>query len=135
VFSGDPEASYVVAADGPITLGRLGSVVAPRKYTEAPLELLVLSACATASGDEQAALGLAGVAVRAGARSALGSLWSIPDEAAYQVVTRFYSALDAPSTSKAKALRDAQLALLQGESRAFRHPYYWSAYLLISDWL
>ena len=60
------------------------AVVAPRKYTEAPLELLVLSACETASGDEQAALGLAGVAMRSGARSAVGSLWPIPDEAAYQ---------------------------------------------------
>ena len=76
----------------------------------------MLSACATASGDEQAALGLAGVAVRAGARSAVGSLWAIPDEAAYQVVTGFYSALDAPNASKAKALRGAQLALLRART-------------------
>ncbi len=135
VFSGDPDASFLVAHDGPITLDRLGVVVSPRKYTEAPLELLVLSACETASGDEQAALGLAGVAVRAGARSAVGSLWAIPDEAAYQVVTRFYTALRDDKLSKAQALRRAELALLEGEHRAYRHPYYWSTYQLISDWL
>ena len=134
-FGGGPEESFLLTHDGAVTFDELGAVVAPRTYTEAPLELLVLSACETAAGDEQAALGLAGVAIRSGARSALGSLWAIPDEAAYQVMTGFYEALNEPKLSKAKALQQAQLALLEPRTASHRHPYYWSPYLLISNWL
>ncbi|TMA34097.1 MAG: CHAT domain-containing protein [Deltaproteobacteria bacterium] len=133
-FGGESDESFLLTHDGAVTFDELGAVVGPRRYTEAPLELLVLSACRTAAGDERAALGLAGVAIRSGARSAVGSLWSIPDEDAYQVMTGFYEALSQPRMSKAKALQHAQLAILnQGGSH--RHPFYWSPYLLISNWL
>ncbi|TMA33016.1 MAG: CHAT domain-containing protein [Deltaproteobacteria bacterium] len=133
-FGGGPDESFLLTHDGAMSFDQLGQVIGPRRYTKAPLELLVLSACQTAAGDDRAALGLAGVAIRSGARSALGSLWAISDEATYAVMTAFYEALAEPEISKAKALQQAQLALLRPDS-AFRHPFFWSPYLLISNWL
>jgi CHAT domain-containing protein len=133
-FTGDPATSYVLAGDGKLTLDGLAGLIAPTQFRQ-PLELLVLSACETAAGDDRAALGLAGVAIRAGARSAMGSLWSISDEAAYEVVTHFYGNLKDPQVSKAEALRRAQLALLTDPTHRFDHPFYWSPYLMISNWL
>jgi len=92
-----------------------------------------LSACGTAAGNERSALGLAGVAVKAGARSALATLWYVNDQAASYLVTNFYRQLSDPSLSKAKALQAAQLQML-GERR-YRHPGYWSPFLLIGNWL
>ena len=103
-FGSGPEDSFLLTSDGAVTFDELGEVVGPRRYTERPLELLVLSACETAQGDDQAALGLAGVAVRSGARAAVGSLWTISDDATYEVMTEFYGALD-QAPSKAQALR------------------------------
>lgn len=133
VFTGDPDTSFLLTHDGKLAMDAISKMVAPTQFQRQPLELLTLSACETAVGDERAALGLAGVAIRAGARSALGSLWRIQDESTYRLLVRFYSELKIPNTSKAEALRNAQLALL--ESRAFAHPYFWSAFLLISNWL
>ena len=73
------------------------------------------------------------MAIRAGARSALGSLWRIHDEAASQLVVSFYEELKDPAVSKAQALQRAQLALLEG--KRFEHPFYWSPFLMISNWL
>ena len=74
VFTGDPETSFVLMHDDRLTMGRLSDVIGVTRFRERPLELLVLSACQTAAGNERAGLGLAGVAIRAGARSAMGSL-------------------------------------------------------------
>jgi len=100
---------------------------------EDPLDLLVLSACSTAAGDDRAALGLAGVAIQAGAKSALASLWSISDEATAALMGSFYKSRKAGGESKAQSLRDSQLALLH--SAEFKHPSYWAPYLLIGNWL
>jgi CHAT domain-containing protein len=133
VFTGDPVTSFLLTHDGRLTMDGIADVVAPTRFRRRPLELLVLSACETAAGDERAALGLAGVAVRAGARSALGSLWRVHDQASYELMVAFYEELKAPQISKAEALRLAQRRLMQ--DRRFAHPYYWSAFLLISNWL
>ena len=87
----------------------------------------------TAAGDDRAALGLAGVAIRAGARSAVGSLWNISDEATYELVVEFYKQLGNTSQSKAQALSKAQAKLR--ESEKFAHPFYWSPFLMINNWL
>ncbi|NEQ81379.1 MAG: CHAT domain-containing protein, partial [Moorea sp. SIO2I5] len=100
---------------------------------ENPIELLVLSACTTAVGDSRAALGLAGIAVRGGARSTLASLWTADDLATTELMTRFYKKLATGQVTKAEALRQAQQELLQSE--AFNHPYYWSAFILLGNWL
>ena len=95
------------------------------------VDLLVLSACQTAAGDERAALGLAGVAVKAGARSALASLWSIGDESTARLIAEFYRQLG-DGNGKAAALRGAQL-LLRNDER-YAHPAYWAPFLMIGDW-
>ncbi len=97
------------------------------------VELLTLSACDTAVGDDRAALGLAGIAIKAGARSALATLWYINDQASAILVAEFYRQLKDASVSRAVALQRAQLKLLN--DRRYRHPGYWSPFLLINDWL
>jgi len=133
VFTGQPETSFVLTHDSRLDLNQLASIIGRTRFRDDPLELLVLSACRTAVDDERAGLGLAGIAVRSGARSAVGSLWSLSDDAAFELVVDFYRHLRAPDTSRAQALRAAQLELM-GDS-AFSHPFYWSPMLLVSNWL
>lgn len=97
-----------------------------------PIELLVLSACQTAKGDNRAALGLAGVAVRSGARSTLATLWSVQDKSTADLVTEFYRVLTQDGINKAQALRQAQLSLLKNPK--YQHPYYWSPFVLVGNW-
>jgi len=135
VFTGDPDTSFLLTHDGRISMNQLSEYIGRTKFRETPLELLVLSACETAIGDDRAALGLAGVAINAGARSALGSLWVISDLATATLIEDFYRQLQDSSLSRADALRMTQLNLLDSDEQAFQHPYYWSAFLLISNWL
>ena len=101
-----------------------------------PIELLVLSACNTAEGDDRAILGLAGVAVRAGARSTIATLWGANDEATANLMGKFYNNLATDARiSKARALRKAQLELIAEEDSLYRHPYYWAPFVLIGNWL
>jgi filamentous hemagglutinin family protein len=132
-FTGDAETSFILTYDGQVTMDGLSRMVGVAKFRDDPLELLVLSACETAAGDQRAALGLAGVALRAGARSVVGSLWPISDMATSELIARFYEALKDPTVSRGEALRRAQQALLR--SRAYRHPFYWSPFLIIGNWL
>ncbi|BAZ23836.1 hypothetical protein NIES4073_47260 [Kalymmatonema gypsitolerans NIES-4073] len=97
-----------------------------------PIELLVLSACQTAKGDNRAALGLAGVAVRSGARSTLATLWSVQDLSTAQLMAEFYRRFTQPGVTKAEALRHSQLSLLN--SPQYKHPYYWAAFVLVGNW-
>ena len=127
------EDSYVLTHDGRIGLGDLSDMLAKTRFREQPLELLTLSACETAAGDERAALGLSGLAVRAGARSVLGTLWKVNDVAASKLMVAFYSELIQPGTSRASALQRAQMELLK--DRRYLHPGYWSPFLMISNWL
>jgi CHAT domain-containing protein len=133
VFTGDAESSFLLTHDGRLTMQRLGEVVGLTRFGDEPLELLTLSACETAAGDDRAALGLSGVAVRAGARSALGTLWAVPDASTYELIVAFYRQLEDPGVSKAEALRRAQTQLRA--SPHFAHPYYWAPFLLINNWL
>ncbi len=119
--------------DKRLTMNKLEELVQSFRFRENPLELLTLSACVTAAGDDRAALGLAGVAIKAGARSALATLWSIKDVAATKLISAFYRELRNPGTSKAVALQKAQNQLLA--KRRFKHPAMWSPFLLINSWL
>ena len=108
-------------------------VATTRFRRDQPLELLTLSACETAADDEDAALGLAGVALRAGARSALATLWPVNDEATARLVDTFYRELAQPGQTRAGALRAAQQKVR--EQPRFAHPGYWAAFLMISSWM
>lgn len=98
----------------------------------APIELLILSACQTATGDQRATLGLAGFAVRTKARSTLATLWSVQDKSTALLVPEFYRGLNDANVGKAEALRRAQLSLLQDPS--YQHPFYWAGMVLVGNW-
>jgi len=133
VFGSSGEQSFILTHDGRLSLDQLDRLLRVTRFRETPVELLTLSACRTAAGDEQAALGLAGIAVKAGARSAVASLWSIEDESAAELLATFYRELATGDVSRAEALRRAQVAQL--ESERFRHPAYWAPFLVIGNWL
>jgi len=132
-FGATPEDTFLVTWDGRLDMDELAEYVGAFRYRDTPLDMIILSACETAAGDDRAALGLAGVAVKSGARSAVASLWSVDDDAAAALVRGLYSALEDPLLSRADALRRAQLELLHSANH--RHPADWAAFLLISNWL
>lgn len=129
----DGNKSFILTFDDRITMDRLSDLVGLFDFRTAPLELLTLSACETAAGDDRAALGLAGMAVKAGAKSALATLWYIEDEATAALIAEFYRTLQNPAVTKADALRQAQLTLLKDPTRS--HPSLWAPFLLINNWL
>ncbi|MDJ0705241.1 MAG: CHAT domain-containing protein [Leptolyngbyaceae cyanobacterium MO_188.B28] len=130
-FSSQLNETFIQAWDEHITVDNLSEWL--RRDLDNPLELLVLSACETAAGDQRAALGLAGVAIRAGARSTLASLWQVDDVATSIFMTKFYEELSAKSGNKAAALRSAQQFLI--DDLDFSHPYYWAPFVLLGNWL
>ena len=132
-FDSDVKKTLVLTFDDKLTMDRLEQTVGQLRFRENALELLTLSACQTAAGDDRAALGLAGVAIKAGARSALATLWFIDDQASSELVAEFYRQLQASAISRAKALQRAQLKLLS-DSR-YEHPGYWAPFLLLNNWL
>ncbi|MBR8829084.1 MAG: CHAT domain-containing protein [Gomphosphaeria aponina SAG 52.96 = DSM 107014] len=134
-FSSNPEDTFVITWNDKIQVRDFQNLLQVREIGESsPIELLVLSACQTAAGDKRAALGLAGMAVRSGARSTLATLWSVNDESTAALITRFYEELGkAENENKAEALRQAQLSLLN--SSDYKHPFYWSPFVLVGNWL
>jgi CHAT domain-containing protein len=156
---GDANNSYIQLWDTKLGLPELRKL----GWNKLPqVELLVLSACQTALGDEDAELGFSGLAVHAGVKSALGSLWYQRDEGTLALMSKFYEQLSQPDVSiKAEALRRAQVAMLRGQVRLergqlvgldklkpiplpklsgltnkkFSHPYYWAGFTMIgSPW-
>jgi CHAT domain-containing protein len=152
---GAPDKSYIDLWNRKLPLDQLPQLA----LSNPPVELLVLSACRTALGDREAELGFAGLAVQAGVKSALGSVWNISDQGTLALMTEFYQQLK-QAPIKAEALRQAQLAMLQGKVRVengelrttgvnvplppelakqedgdFSHPNYWSGFTIIgSPW-
>ena len=128
-FSSQPDQTFIVTSDKKLRVNELDNLLSSRD----PVELLVLSACETLTGDKRASLGLAGVAIRAGTRSTLGTLWLVDDESTSMLMAKFYEAFKNQNISKADALRQAQLALLQ--SQDYKDPNYWAGYVLLGNWL
>jgi CHAT domain-containing protein len=132
-FASDTTQSYLLTYNGKLSIDELDRLIGLFRYRKDPLELLTLSACQTGTGDDRSALGLAGVAIKAGARSALATLWFINDEASATLVSEFYRELRNPKLSKAQALQHAQQKLLADP--VYEHPAYWSPFLLLNNWL
>ncbi|GAB4525577.1 MAG: CHAT domain-containing protein [Pleurocapsa sp.] len=130
-FSSDADDTFILTWNDRIKVKDFDRLLNPKDNNGA-IELLVLSACQTARGDERAILGLAGMAVRSGAKSTVATLWSVSDRSTSQLMTEFYHYLQQPKINKANALRQAQLSLLQ--DKRYRHPYYWSPFILVGDW-
>jgi CHAT domain-containing protein len=133
-FDSDARKTFILTYDGKLSLDQLEQMIRPSQMRDQPVELLTLSACQTAAGDDRAALGLAGIAVKAGARSAFATLWFVNDEASSMLVGDFYTNLhNIPGISKAQALQKAQIKLLSDPR--YGHPCYWAPYLIIGNWL
>jgi len=133
-FGSSQENTFILAWDKKIKTSELIKVLQTRQLSVTnPIELLVLSACQTAAGDSQAGLGLAGLALRSGARSTLASLWSVDDRSTAELMVKFYAALSQPGTTKAEALRQAQLGILHQEG--YEHPFFWAAFVMVGNWL
>jgi CHAT domain-containing protein/tetratricopeptide (TPR) repeat protein len=138
-FSSNAEETFVLTWDDRINANELDNLLRLEERQGAAIELLILSACQTAVGDKRAALGLAGVAVRAGARSTMASLWYVSDEATAELMSQFYQELVTTNPTlgrrqtKAEALSYAQRAMIQNQE--FSHPYYWAAFVLVGNWL
>jgi CHAT domain-containing protein len=134
-FSSKAEGTFILTWDTRININDLRDLLQTTQLQRSnPIELLVLSACQTAKGDDRAALGIAGVAVRAGARSTLATLWAVNDQATATLMVRFYQELANNTVTKAEALRRAQQAILQ-DPKYQHHPYYWSPYVMVGNWL
>lgn len=134
-FKADARDTFILTYDSTLSLDQLERLMLPSKFRDEPIELLTLSACQTAAGDDgaRAALGMAGIAVKAGARSAMATLWFVSDEASSELVAEFYKQLQGnPMLSRSEALQRAQLHVLQIDR--FRHPYYWAPFLMIGNW-
>ncbi|MCK5093068.1 MAG: CHAT domain-containing protein, partial [Gammaproteobacteria bacterium] len=133
-FTGDVKESFLLTYHEKMTMDKLEQFIGKSRYRfDTPIELLTLSACETAAGDDLAGLGLASVAIKSGARSALATLWSIDDASTSQLVVEFYRQLKNPDLTKAKALQQAQLKILS--DIRYRHAGYWAPFLLIGNWL
>ncbi|MBW4607916.1 MAG: CHAT domain-containing protein [Hassallia sp. WJT32-NPBG1] len=130
-FSSDPEKTFILTSDKLVKVKEFDNLVRVSDQRKSKsIELLVLSACKTAEGDKRAALGLAGIAVRAGARSTLATLWSVDDRSTADVMSEFYRQLNA-GVNKAEALQRAQLAVFAND----KTPSNWAPYVLVGNWL
>ncbi len=133
-FSSKAIETFLLTWNDKIRINELGNFFYNENQNQQQaIELLVLSACETAVGDNRAALGLAGMAVKAGARSTLATLWPVNDEATANLMGKFYHELRNTKQSKAQALRNSQLALLKDPN--YQHPLYWAPYILVGNWL
>ena len=151
--SGDLSNSYIELWNEKLQMNQLREL----KLNYPPVELMVLSACRTALGDKEAELGFAGIATKAGVKSALASLWYVSEEGTFGLMTDFYAQLK-QAPIKAEALRRAQLAMIRKKVRQengqlvtevgsfplppqlvrsgityFDHPYYWSGFTIVGN--
>lgn len=126
-FSSDPEQTFVLTWDKPLNVKDLKFLLKNEGDT---INLLVLSACQTAKGDKRSALGIAGIAVQAGARSTLASLWLVDADSTALLMEEFYKGLK-NGLVLPEALRLAKLSLLSSEK--YFHPYYWAGFILVGN--
>jgi CHAT domain-containing protein len=133
-FNDDPDKTFILTWDGLLKLDQFNELLQSRNTRLGKeIDLLVLSACETAKGNNRAALGLAGVAVKARTKSTIASLWLVDDESTELLMTDFYQNLLSDKTGKsrkAKSLRLAQQSLL----KKYRSPFFWAPFVLVGNW-
>lgn len=138
-FSSDPQETFILAYSDQEAAGKLlrpndidRLLRGSEQESSSRIDLLVLSACQTALGDNRATLGLAGLAVKSGANSTLATLWQVSDESTVKLMEIFYGKLNQLDINKAQALHLAQLTLLKEQK--YQNPYYWASYVLVGNW-
>jgi CHAT domain-containing protein len=114
-----------------LTMNRLYQIL---QSVDKPPELLILTACETAVGSDRDALGIAGISLQAGAKSAIASLWQVDDQATAELISQVYQNLS-QGMGRAKALQTAQKNWLQTHPDTRQHPGYWAALTLVGNWL
>ncbi len=149
---GREDDSFLLLGDGSrLTLSRIRETRALRFQG---VDLLTLSACQTARGGDGSEIdGFGATAQLNGAAAVMASLWPVSDAATPELMRVFYAGLIEEGLDKAEALRRAQVAMLTGEGMASgpartaealdepegpqgtSHPYYWSAFVLMGNWL
>ena len=135
-FSSNPDRTFLLLWQKLLTIQDFSRLLKNRKQAMTnPINLLVLSACETATGDRRATLGLAGIAIGTGAVSTLATLWQVNDDSTTALMKHFYQKLyEAGDINKAEALRQAQLALWNNSEKDWQVPAFWSAYILVGNW-
>jgi len=133
VFGGSAETSFIMAYDDVLTMNGLQTLLKSEKFKKYPIELLSLSACQTAEGNDRAPLGISGAAIKARAKSVLGTLWPVEDDAARSIMESLYTGLTKGQLTKTEALRQAQIKLIRNPDSD--HPFYWAPFVLIGNWL
>jgi CHAT domain-containing protein len=132
-FSSKPEDTFILTWDNRLDINQLQNLIQNRNIRSSKgIDLLVLSACKTATGDNRATLGLAGVAVKARAKSTIASLWSVSDEGTQLLMSNLYQNLATPNLGKAESLKLAQQSLIRHPK--YRSPFYWGAFVLVGNW-
>jgi filamentous hemagglutinin family protein len=145
------DGSFIQLWNGRLRIDQFPSL----RLDQPPVELMTLSACETAVGNN---LGISGLAVESGARSVLASLWAVSDTGTAPLMISFYQNFP-NELSKAIALQKAQLALIRGQVKIedskiigiegfpniklpspnlnldLRHPAFWSPFVLVGNWL
>jgi CHAT domain-containing protein len=133
-FSSNLEETFLLTWEGRMNIRELSKLLRSRQTSQQDtMELLVLSACDTADGDDRAVLGLAGLAIKSGARSTMATLWPVKDKVAARLMMTFYQEMRKPNATKSEALRQAQLSLLGDQS--YNDPFFWSSFVLVGNWL
>ncbi|MBF2029466.1 MAG: CHAT domain-containing protein [Oscillatoriales cyanobacterium C42_A2020_001] len=161
---GDPSNSFILFGDG--SFATLRDI---ENWSLNNVDLVVLSACETgvgvkavgdrALGNGEEVLGLGYQFQNRGARATLASLWQVDDGGTQELMTAFYTALKQLNMTKAGALQQAQIAMInsQPDNRATdtqrssvvytpgrnqaaissdrSHPYYWAPFILIGNGL
>ena len=144
--------SYIQLWEDKLRLNQLRQL----KLNQPQVEMMVLSACRTALGDEESELGFAGLAVLAGVKTSVASLWSVNDAGTAALMTKFYENLKT-APIKAEALRQAQVAMIKGQiyvkdgqvqglgvvgnlplptdsaDESLMHPYYWAGFTMVGN--
>ena len=134
-FDPDVQRTFVVTHDDrPIRMNDLQQMIQPAQFRGQPVDLLTLSACETAAGDDgRSAMGLAGIAIRAGAHSALATLWLAHDTATADLVPEFYRQLTSnPAPQQSSVLQAAQRQMINDGT--YDHPRFWAPFVIIGNW-
>ena len=126
-FGGSSESAFIQAFDQEISLTELETTLSKLPK---PIELLVLSACETAAGNNRSILGLAGIALRTNVNSVLGSLWAVNDAQTANLMEDFYQnlSIENENLNESEALRAAQLEQIE---QPLGHPGIWSGFIVV----
>ncbi|MBV1688805.1 CHAT domain-containing protein [Novosphingobium sp. G106] len=131
-FNGGSDRSFIVSDGDIIPMAELRGMIGRNATRGDLLDLLILSACETAVGDDEQSLGLAGAAIQAGAKSAIASLWEVNDTGTVELMKAFYANYRR-GDGKSAALRDAQLAMI-ARGGDLADPIVWASFTLLGGW-